>query len=345
MRALVKHAFEPGAVELRDVADPVITPHEVLIETRAVGVCGSDVHAWADKQSWEMTLPVVLGHESAGVIAEVGSEVTGWKVGDRVVVETAAEICGNCAYCRSGRYNLCPSRQGYGAKRDGAFGALLRTEPRVLHRIPDNVSFTAAAMTEPYAVAANALIERAEVRPGDVVVVQGAGAIGALCVQIAQLQGAGTIIAIGTDGDRARLARILENGADRAVILGVDDPLEVLAGIGDGYGADVVVDATGVSAALKQSLELVRPLGSIVKVGWGPQPFNESLDLLVAKAANLFGCFSHTWTTWERVLSLFSSGRLDPTSVLGGVYPLELWQDGFERMHDGTNIKSVIAFS
>lgn len=133
-------------------------------------------------------------------------------------------------------------------------------------------------MTEPYAVACNALVERAEVRPGNLLVVQGAGAIGAIFAQLAKMQGAATVVEICTNNDRHRLERVLRNGADRTVVLGEEDPVAIKAQLSDGLGADIVVDATGVSAALKQALELVRPLGSIVKVGWGPQPFDQSVD-------------------------------------------------------------------
>jgi NADPH:quinone reductase-like Zn-dependent oxidoreductase len=180
---------------------------------------------------------------------------------------------------------------------------LLVAEPRALHRIPDAVSFEKAAMTEPYCVAFNALVQRASVKAGDIVVIQGVGAIGSLSVQIAKLQGASTVVVVGTSLDRRRLAKALTFGADHAVELGLDDPILLLRRLGDGFGADVVVDATGVSAALAQSLEFVRPLGSIAKIGWGPQPLGFSLDPLVAKAVTMYGCFSHTWDTWERVLA------------------------------------------
>lgn len=342
MKALVKYGRNDGDVEVRDVPEPELRPGHVLVAARAVGVCGSDIHMWRNKQSWATREPVILGHETAGVIAAVADDVDGWQVGERVVCETAASICGTCALCRTGRYNLCPHRQGYGAIRDGAFGELLLAEPRVLHRIPDNVTFEQAAMTEPFAVAYNALVERAPLVPGDVVVVQGIGAIGALSVQMARLRGAGSILVLGTPIDATRLEKALTMGADRTVDITVEDPAAVIAGYGDGLGADLVVDATGVSLALKQALEVVRPFGSIVKIGWGPQPLDFSLDPLVAKAITLYGSFSHTWTTWERVLGLFGTGRLDPESVLGGVYGLTDWHEAFEAMESGRNIKSVM---
>jgi L-iditol 2-dehydrogenase len=342
MRALVKYGTHNGDVGVRDIAAPQVVPGTVLVRTIAVGVCGSDLHMWRNTHSWPTAIPVALGHEAAGVIEAVGDAVTGWSVGDRVVCETAASICGVCELCRTGRYNLCPWREGYGATRTGSFSELVLAEPRVLHRIPEGVSFEQAALTEPFAVAFNGLNERGHVAAGDLVVVQGVGAIGTLSVQVARLRGAGTIVALGTAIDAHRLAKALEFGADHAVNISTTDPRELIMSLGDGLGADLVVDATGVSIALKQALDLVRPLGSIVKIGWGPQPLGFSLDPLVAKAVTLYGSFSHTWTTWERVLALFASGQLDPSSVIGGVYALDDWQGAFEDMETGRNIKSVV---
>lgn len=344
MRALVKYAHKDGALEVRDLPVPQIGPHEVLVRVHTVGVCGSDIHMWHDSQSKSSrgVLPVVLGHEAAGVIAEIGAEVEGWNVGDRVVCETAAEICGVCALCRSGKYNLCPGRQGYGLLRDGAMAEFVRAEPRVLHRIPDNVSFADASTTEPYAVAYNAVIERAGVKPGSLVVIQGAGTIGINALQVALLAGAGTTVVLGTSADAHRLARAKELGAHHVVDITAQDPRELIAQLHDGFGADLVVEATGVSVALEQSMQLVRPGGDIAKVGWGPQPLGFTLDPLVKKAATLYGCYSHTWSTWEAVLNLFASGRLVPSSIIGGTYTVEDWENAFSAMQRGDNVKSVL---
>jgi alcohol dehydrogenase/L-iditol 2-dehydrogenase len=343
MKALVKLGLGEDSIEVQDVLVPELTPGHVLIATKAVGICGSDVHMWRNSHSWEIAVPVIMGHESAGVIASLGEGVEGWTVGERVTIETAAYICGDCSLCRTGRYNLCPYREGFGNLRDGAFGEFIVVPTRVLHRIPDGVTFEEAAMTEPFAVAYNALVERATVTPGDLVVIQGFGAIGALSLQVARLRGASTIVVLGTDRDASRLRGALELGADHVVNVQREDAATLVAELHDGFGADVVVDATGVSAALRQSLELVRPLGSIVKIGWGAQPLDFSLDPLVQKAATLYGSFSHSWNTWERVLALFAAGRLDARGVLGGIYPIEEWEIAFEAMESGQNIKSVIA--
>lgn len=350
MRAVVKYAARSGAVEVRDRPVPDVTPGTVLVKVAAVGVCGSDIHMWHGTQSASSkgVLPVTLGHESAGVIEAVGDGaggegVTAWAPGDLVVAETAASVCGSCALCRTGRYNLCPQRQGYGLKRDGGMAEYFLAEPRVLHRIPGNVAVEHAALTEPFCVAFNAVVERARIRPGDLVVVAGAGTIGQLCAQVALSQGAATVVMLGTSVDRVRFAAAERTGVHRTVDVTVEDPGPVLARLHDGLGADLVVDATGVSESLRQALDLVRPAGAIAKVGWGPQPLGFTLDPLVKKAVTLYGCYSHTWSTWENVLRLFSSGGLDPAAALSGVYPIQDWSEAFSAMERGDNVKSVLA--
>ena len=344
MKALVKYANEDGAVEVREVSRPTVSPGTVIVRVHTVGVCGSDIHMWHNSQSKSSkgVLPVTLGHESAGVVAAVGEDVVEWDIGDRVVCETAATICGVCGLCRSGRYNLCPWREGYGLKKDGGMAEYVVAEPRVLHRIPDGVSFEAAALTEPYAVAYNAVVERSGVKPGDLVVIQGAGAIGINALQLAILQGAGTTVVLGTSADAHRLTIAKGLGADHVIDITAGDAAALIATLHDGLGADLVVDATGVSAALQQSMDFVRPAGAIAKVGWGPQPLGFTLDPLVKKAVTLYGCYSHTWSTWENVLRLFGTGKLHPERIIGGAYPVEEWETAFRAMQVGENLKSVL---
>ncbi|MEZ4716091.1 MAG: zinc-binding dehydrogenase [Caldilineaceae bacterium] len=122
------------------------------------------------------------------------------------------------------------------------------------------------------------------------------------------------------------------------------DPLDLVRSLGDGFGADLVVDCTGVSAALQQAMALVRPNGRITKIGWGPQPLNFSLDPLVQKAVTLQGSFSHTFGTWERVIRLMGSGQLNLDPVIGGVYAIDEWETAFAKMEEGENVKSVLKF-
>ena len=328
MPAIVHHTLAAGGVELREHPVPEIGPDEVLLAVRGVSVCGSDVHQFHNTQSWRVNVPVVLGHEFGGEVAQAGSAVKDFREGDRVVSETAAVICGTCHYCRTGEYNLCQQRQGFGYGVDGAMAQFVRVPARCLHHLPAGVSFEKAALAEPCSVAYNAVMVKSRIRPGDTVVVIGPGPIGLLCLQMARLCSPGRLLMVGVEADRPRL--------DVAYTLGAlqEDPLP--------DSADLVIDAAGASASLKRSLELVRPGGQITKVGWGPQPLGFSLDPLVQKAATLQGSFSHTYRSWEAVLGLLERGAINLDALIGAVEPLENWRRAFDAMHDRTIIKAVL---
>ena len=342
MPAVVQFEMKKGAVELREMPIPEIGENEVLLRVRGVGVCGSDVHQYHNTQSWTVKVPVILGHEFCGEIAQVGKAVKGWKEGDRVASETAAHIDTDSPMSRRGMYNLDPERRGFGYDLHGAMAQYVKVPTRTLHRIPKNVPFEVAAMTEPCCVAYQASVVNAHIRPGDVVVVIGPGPIGLLCATMARLSGAGRVILVGIGRDKARMEIGLKAGATHAVDVQTQDAGKLIAELGDGLGADVIIDSTGASQSLKSALDWVRPAGQITKVGWGPQPMNFSMDPLVKKAVTLQGSFSHTWAVWERVLAMMGTGQLDPRPYLSRVSSLEDWQPSFDGMHDGSLIKAVL---
>ncbi|MGQ9656472.1 MAG: zinc-binding dehydrogenase [Fimbriimonadales bacterium] len=341
MKAVVHYALEPCSVELREIAEP--TPHagEVLVRVRAVGVCGSDLHQYHNTQSWKVNVPVVLGHEFAGVIEAVGEGVEGWRVGERVACETAAVICGECAYCRTGRYNLCPTRLGFGYGTNGAMTRYVRAPARILHRLPESLSFEDAAMTEPCCVAAHAVIECSQPKPGDLIVVFGSGPIGLLCLQMAKLFSPRKAILVGLSTDRMRLQIAESVGADAILYADRDDIEAIVRREGNGLGADLVIDAVGSSAVLEPCLRITRPDGQITKVGWGPEPLGYSLDPLVGKNLRLQGTFSHSWGTWERVLTLMGAGKLK-LAPMRRVFPLEAWREAFHAMERRHTVKSLL---
>jgi L-iditol 2-dehydrogenase len=342
MSGVVQYALEPNAVELREMPLPTIGEEEVLLRVGAVSVCGSDVHQYHNSQSWPVRVPVVLGHEFCGTIAQVGNRVKGFREGDRVVSETAATICGECLYCRTGEYNLCPGRSGFGYGTDGAMADYVRVPARCLHHIPDSLPLERAALTEPCCVAYNAVVVKSHVRPGDTVVVIGPGPIGLLCVETARLNGAGTLIVIGVTHDASRLEAAKELGATNAINVETTDVEGYMHRVSDGLGADLVIDAAGASGALKLALDIVRPGGQITKVGWGPQPLGFSLDPLVQKAVRLQGSFSHTFQNWEKVVAMLASRQINLDPVISQVAALEDWQDCFDGMYDGRYVKAVL---
>ncbi|WP_417379765.1 zinc-binding dehydrogenase [Gimesia sp.] len=335
--AVVNYAPEANSVELQEIPVPEIGPDEVLLEVAAVGVCGSDLHQWTADHSWPVNYPVVLGHEFAGKIFQTGNLVQNWSEGDRVVSETAAIIDPDNPMSREGRYNLDPTRKGFGYGVNGAMTSFVRVPARCLHRVPDSLPLEKAALTEPCCVAFNAVVMNGEIQPGDRIVVFGPGPIGLLCAAMARLQGA-EVAVVGLERDKGRLEIAEQYYGCQPIIAGLDDwAYEV-----DGLGVNGVVDAAGVSVTLKKSLEIVRPGGWISKVGWGPQPLGFSLDPLVQKNIRLQGSFSHNWPIWERVIRLLTTGQLNIEPIIGGTWSLSEWHTAFETMHSGEIVKAVL---
>ena len=334
--AVVNYSSEKGSVEIREIAKPEIGEEDVLLEVANVGVCGSDLHQWTADHSWKVNYPVVLGHEFGGYVAELGSRVTNWKLGDKVVSETAAVINVNSPLSRTGLYNLDPDRKGFGYGVNGAMTKYVKVPARCLHLVPDHLPFEQACLTEPCCVAYNAVVNNSRIKPGDRVVVLGPGTIGILCAAMAKLCGA-EVAVTGLETDSQRLNIAKQYGCD--VIIGDATAWSKLR---DGLGADLIIDAAGISSTLKIALDLVRPNGQITKVGWGPQPLGFSLDPLVQKNVTLQGSFSHNWPVWERVITLLADGQLDVKPIIGGIWPITEWHEAFEKMHKGEVVKSVL---
>ena len=339
MPGIVNYGLEPLSVEMRQVPVPDIGPKDVLLRVGAVSVCGSDLHQWRGSHSWPVNYPCILGHEFAGTIAQTGSAVAGFHEGDRVVSETAAVIDEASPLSRSGMYNLDPARRGFGYGVNGAMTEYVRVPERCLHRLPADLPFHKAALTEPCCVAYNAVCVNGRVRPGDAVLVLGPGPIGLLCAKMAKLSGAGRVIVAGLPADKARLAVARQIGADVTLEGGV---LDHIAQMGDHLGVDVAIDCSGASATLQMALQAVRPAGQIIKVGWGPQPLQFSLDPLVQKNITISGSFSHNWPVWERVISMIVSGQIDLDPVISRIAALADWHECFEKMEAGEYVKAVL---
>ena len=339
---LVNFAKDPLSVELRELLVPEIGEDDVLLSVTAAGVCGSDLHQYFGKQSWQVNYPVVLGHEFAGLVAQVGSRVRGFKEGDRVVSETAAVLPADSAFVRQGLYNLEPRRLGFGYGVNGAMAPFVKVPARCLHRVPASLDLEKAALAEPCCVAYNAVCVNSRLRPGDTIAIIGPGPIGLLCALLAKLAGVGHLIVIGIPADAHRLQVAEKIGAETVLGAHGENVVEWIRDFGDGYGVDLVIDAAGVSASLKLALDIVRPAGQITKVGWGPQPLNFSLDQLVQKAVTLQGSYSHNWPIWEKVISLLASSKIDLSQILNRVAPLKDWHGVFEEMHSGQIVKGVL---
>src|SRR2546421_439504 len=202
MKAVMKTAPGVGNVEVREIAEPSTPPRHVKIAVQAAGICGTDLHIYYDEyRSWP---PVVLGHEVAGCVAEVGSGVERIRRGDRVTTETYFYTCGACHFCRAGRINLCPERRSIGSAVHGGFTSHLVVPERNVHVLPDGLSYLAGALTEPLACVVHGALELPRVVPADLAVVAGPGAIGLLTAQTIKAAGARAGV-LGTDADEPRL--------------------------------------------------------------------------------------------------------------------------------------------
>ena len=342
MKALVKYEDIDGASEIRDVDVPSLGDDDVLVRVSYIGVCGSDPHMHHSKVSYKLSLPLILGHEFAGIIETTGNNVKDFMPGDRVTCETHAEYCGICSMCRTNQYHLCKDRKGYGATINGAYAKYVKVPARILHRIPENVSLRDAAITEPLCVAYKAIVINSRVCPGDIVVVIGPGPIGILAMKMAQLCGASEIIAVGAYGDDKRLEMALHFGATIAIKSTDRDVSSVVKNLGDGYGADLVADAAGVTQTLALAMDVVRPGGQIIKVGWGPMPVGISLDPLLAKSVTLKGHFSHTWDVWEKCLRLMSKGQVNLGDIITHEMKLSEWEQSFRMVETKEAMKVVL---
>lgn len=339
--AVVQYALAPMSVELREIPIPEIGAADVLLAVGAVSVCGSDVHQAYGTHSWPVNIPVALGHEFGGTVAAAGRDVKDFREGDRVVSETAAVICGECLMCRTGRYNLCPSRKGFGYGVNGAMAQFVKVPARCLHHVPDSLPFELACLTEPHSVAYNAMCVNAAIRPGDAVVVLGPGPIGLLCARMAALSGAHPLIVAGLAGDNERLAAARALGATHTVNIQAENLDEVVRSMAP-LGADAVCDASGASRPLDAALKLVRPDGQVIKVGWSPDQIPIDLNPLVQKNVTLQGSFSHNYPIWERVIHLLDAGLTRAELIVGLKSDLTGWQAAFDAMHSGKVIKSVL---
>lgn len=332
MKALV--LTKPAHLELQEAATPATGRGEVLVRVRACGICGSDVHGM-DGSSGRRIPPIIMGHEAAGEIAGVGPDVTGWATGDRVTFDSTVS-CGECAYCRSGRVNLCDHRQVLGVscgdyRRQGAFAEFVAVPARILYRLPRGLAFEQAAMVEAVSVAVHAVARTPPVAGGSAVVV-GAGMIGLLVVQALKVAGWGRLIAVDLDAGRLQLATKL--GADHMILAGAADvPAEVKKLTG-GRGADAAFEVVGLGPTLKTAIASVRKGGSVTLVG-NLQPAVElPLQAVVTRELSLLGACASAGE-YPACLDLIARGRIDVSAFVSATPPLEEGPGWFARLHRG----------
>ena len=270
MKALMKVAPGPGNLELRELPEPEPRPGEAVVRVVATGICGSDLHIQDDE--YKVVPPVVIGHETAGMVVAVGEGVANVKPGDLVTSQTTISTCGTCELCLSGRTNLCPERRWLGGHVNGGFASLFRVPARNLLHLPAGVTCEAAALTEPLACCVHGVLEVGLPALGDrsrrnlTAVISGPGPIGLLCAQVARAAGA-RVIVLGTSADGARFALAQRLGLMETVDVQRRDPATAVAELTDGRGPDLVVEAAGAAASLDQCFTLAPRGGADRRAG------------------------------------------------------------------------------
>jgi len=322
-----------GASELavKERSVPEVQPGHVRIAVRSCGICGSDLHGM-DGSTGRRVPPVVMGHEASGVIDSVGEGVSDWSTGDRVTFDSTV-WCGECDYCKEGRVNLCDSRQVVGVsceefRRDGAFAEYVVVPQRIVHRLPEGLSFDEAAFAEPVGVALHA-VNRAGDVTGKKTLVVGAGLIGLLIVQGLKMRGAAEVAVVDLDPIRLNLAK--ELGADE-----VYAPTELARA-----DFDLAMEVVGIAPTMKQAVNSVVKGGRLVLVGnLSPEvPF--PLQAVVTRELDVLGSCAIAGE-YPAALEAISSGDIKVKPLISAALPLEQGVEAFEQAGAQGALKVII---
>ena len=329
MKALLLSKYRH--LELTDLAVPAPVRDEVLIRVAACGICGSDVHGY-DGTSGRRIPPIVMGHEAAGTIAAVGEGVTSFLEGERVTFDSTI-YCGACPPCLRGDVNLCDHRQVLGVSCDdycraGAFAEFVIVPVRILHRLPENLSFTEAALLEAVAVALHA-VSLVPMAAGSTALVVGAGTIGLLLQQALRVAGCARVFVVDEDPTRLELSR--EVGATTLLSAGTDLARQVLQ-LTDGTGVDVAVEAVGKTETVIAAIDSVRKGGTVVLVGNISPEVKLPLQKVVARQIRLQGSCASAGE-YPRAIELVSSAKIRVKPLITAIAPLDEGPQWFERLH------------
>lgn len=340
--ALLDH---PHSLILTNLDPPEISsPDQVLIRVEAVGICGSEVHAFEGTHPIRVA-PVVLGHEMAGVIVEHGAKVSGFEIGDRVVVDPQWS-CGDCRYCREGTINLCTSKRVLGtAEWSGAFGEFIIAPEKAIFALPDDLTFIQGAMLEPLTIAVH-VARRAGIKRGDAVAVLGTGSIGNFVAGVCHANGAGTII-VADIHQHCMDTAIARLGANLDIRLPDDQLVEKVMDATQGAGVDAVFIAADDPTLVNQALRMVGGGGTIVLVALlNEEPLSFKAYPLIGKEINLIGSNMGRHEDVEDAIRLALDGEVDLDCIVTHVLPIEKAQAGLLRVRDKTDaaIKAVLTF-
>ncbi|MEN6307320.1 MAG: galactitol-1-phosphate 5-dehydrogenase [Anaerohalosphaeraceae bacterium] len=329
MKALV--LTKASYFEIQDCPTPQTGDQDVLVQVRACGICGSDVHGM-DGSTGRRQPPIIMGHEAAGVIADIGTRVTGWHKGERVTFDSTV-YCGQCYFCQKGQINLCDHRRVLGVscneyRRDGAFAEFVAVPQHILYRLPDGVSYEQGAMTEALSIAVHA-VSRAALSGGETVVVVGAGMIGLLVIQVLRARGCRQIIAVDVDAERLKMAG--DFGADVVFNPDTANVAEQCMQLTEGRGADAAFEVVGITPAIRTAMGVLRKDGRLVMVGNLSPQVEIPLQALVTREISVYGSCA-SCGEYPVCLDMIANRKVDVDKFISAVAGLEEGPAWFKRL-------------
>jgi threonine 3-dehydrogenase len=321
------------------VSKPSVGHNDVMIRIKKTAICGTDIHIWKWDEWAQKTIPVPMhvGHEYVGEIVEIGQEVRGFQIGDRVSGEGHI-TCGHCRNCRAGRRHLCRNTTGVGVNREGCFAEFLVIPAFNAFKIPDGISDDLAAIFDPYGNAAHTALSFNLV--GEDVLITGAGPIGIMAAAIARHVGARHVVI--TDVNDYRLALATQMGATRAVNVAKSSLKEVMEELGMVEGFDVGMEMSGVPSAFQSLLENMNHGGKVALLGIPPSNTAIDWNQVIFKGLEIKGVYGREmFETWYKMVAMLQSG-LDLSPILTHKFPVEDFEQGFAAMLSGQSGKVIL---
>ncbi|GAA0357466.1 zinc-dependent alcohol dehydrogenase [Bacillus horti] len=342
MKAIVKTERKPGCVQVIDVPKPALKPDEVMVKMYSGSICGSDIHAYHYAPTHHyIQVPVIMGHEGAGEIVQVGSAVTDLQPGEKVVIEPI-EYCQQCEYCLRGKPHLCASFQIRGMHGDGFFAEFVAAKARYIHKLPEGFPMHVASLIEPVSVLAHALLDRSEIKAGELVMVTGPGPIGLIAAQMVKALGAEPVV-VGIDSDEETRLPLARKFGYQTINFSQQTVQEALK---ERYGretVDAVVECSGAGPVLQTCLDVVAKGGAITLVGLFTKPVEVNLFQPIRREATIYTSFASNWHNFERAIRLVLDGKIDVEPLIS-YYSMDQVNQAFEDAIHKKVHKPVIRF-
>lgn len=338
MKTLAKTKKEPG-IWMVDSPKPSLGHNDIMIKIKKTAICGTDIHIynWDEWSQNTIPVPMTVGHEYVGEIVEIGQEVQGFNIGDRVSGEGHI-TCGYCRNCRAGVRHLCRNTIGVGVNRPGAFAEYLVIPAINAFKIPNNIPDNIAAIFDPFGNAVHTALSFDLV--GEDVLITGAGPIGIMAVAICKFVGARHVVI--TDINPYRLDLAKKMGATRAVNVKDENLRDVMNELGMTEGFDVGLEMSGVPSALHQMLDTMNHGGKIAMLGIPPKGMEMDWNQVIFKGLQIKGIYGREmFETWYKMASLIQAG-LDISPILTHEMPIDEYQKGFDIMNSGNSGKVIL---